>query len=103
MVNWWGVSRPWKPVVKFWFLTQNAEDVLLFSHQISSLKYNLTETHEQNSAIHNIVLSSQSISWDTIVYFLFMMEVPALGTSEDWPAARWGRGLGERSPENFEN
>ena len=39
------------------FSPQNAEDVLLFSHQISSMKHHLTETHEHNFEIHNIVLS----------------------------------------------
>ena len=61
MVNWWRVSRPWKLVLKFWFLTQNDENVLLYSHQPSSMKHHLTETHEQNFEIHNIVLSSQSV------------------------------------------
>ena len=49
-------------VVKFWFLTQNDEDVLLLSHQTSSMKHHLTETHKHNFEIHNIVLSSQSVS-----------------------------------------
>ena len=38
------------------------EDVLLFSQQNSSVKHHLMETHEHNLEIHNIVLSSQSIS-----------------------------------------
>ena len=41
------------------FLTQNDEDVLV---QTSSMKLHVTETHEHNFEIHNIVLSSQSIS-----------------------------------------
>ena len=51
------VLRPWKLVEKFWFFIQN--DVLLFSHQTSSMKQHLTETHE-HLEIFNIVLSSQS-------------------------------------------
>ena len=47
---------------QFWFFMQNNKDVLLFSHQTSSMKHHLTETHEQNFETHNIVLSSQSIS-----------------------------------------
>ena len=35
------------------------EDVLLFSHQTSSMKHHLTETHEHNFEIYDIVLSSQ--------------------------------------------
>ena len=62
MVNWWTVPRPWKLVEKFWFLTQNDEDILLISYETSSMKYQLTETPEHNFEIHNIVLSSQSIS-----------------------------------------
>ena len=58
MVFCWRVSRPWKMVVKFLFLTHNDEDILLFSHQTSSMKYHLTETHEHNFKIHNMVLSS---------------------------------------------
>ena len=46
--------------VKFWFLTQNDDDVLLFSHQTSSMKHQLTETREHNFEIHNMALSSQS-------------------------------------------
>ena len=38
--------------MKFWFLTQNVEHVLLCS-------FNLTETHEHNLKISNIVLSLQ--------------------------------------------
>ena len=60
MVTWWGNLRLWKPGMKFWFLNQNDEDVLLFSHQTSSMKHQLTETHEHNFEIHNIVLLSQS-------------------------------------------
>ena len=43
-----------KPVEKFWFLTQNDEDVLLFIviRQAQSMKHHLTETHEHNSE-HN--------------------------------------------------
>ena len=62
MLNWCRISTSWKLVVKFWFLTQKDEDVLLFSHQTSSMNHHLTETHEQNFEIHNIVFSSQSIS-----------------------------------------
>ena len=42
------------------FLTQNDEDVLLFSNHTSSMKHHLTERHEHNFEIQNIVLSSQS-------------------------------------------
>ena len=35
-------------VLKFRFFTQNNKDVLLFSHQTSSMKHHLTETHKQN-------------------------------------------------------
>ena len=42
---------------------KNDEDVLLFSHQTSWMNHHLTETHEHNCEIHNIVLSSQSISF----------------------------------------
>ena len=31
-------------------------------HQTSSMKHHLTETHEHNFEVHNIVLPSQSIS-----------------------------------------
>ena len=57
-----GVSRLGNLVVKFWFLTPNDEDVLLFSHQTSSMKHHLIETQEHHFEIQNIVLSSQSIS-----------------------------------------
>ena len=60
--NWWRVSRLWKLVVSFWFLIQNDEDVLLFSHHTSSMKHHLTETHEHNFEIHNSFLSLQNIS-----------------------------------------
>ena len=36
------------------------EDIVLFSHQTSSMKHHLTETHKHKSEIHNIVLSLQS-------------------------------------------
>ena len=41
MVNWWRIWRPWKVVVHFWFLTQNDEDIILFSHHTSSMKHRL--------------------------------------------------------------
>ena len=44
------------------FLTQTDSDVLLFSHQTSSMKHDLTVTHEHNFEIYNVMLSSQSIS-----------------------------------------
>ena len=47
MVNWWRVSRPWKLLWKFWILTKNDKDVFLFSHQKSSVKHHLTETHNK--------------------------------------------------------
>ena len=50
------VSRLWKLMVKFWFLTQNYENVLLFSHQTSSMKHHLREAHEHNFRIHNICI-----------------------------------------------
>ena len=37
------------------FLTQNDEDILFFSHQTSSMKHHLTETHRHNFEIPNIV------------------------------------------------
>ena len=43
------------------FSPKSDEDVLLFSHQTSSMKHHRTETHKYNFEIHNIVLSSQSI------------------------------------------
>ena len=49
-------------MMKFWFLTQNDDYVLLFSHQTSSMKHHLSETHERNFEVHKMVLSSQSIS-----------------------------------------
>ena len=49
-------------MVKLWVLTPNDEDVLLFTHQTSSVKHHLTETYGNNFEIHNIVLSSKSIS-----------------------------------------
>ena len=63
MVSWLGGGGfGLKLVVKFWFLTQNDENILLFSYQTSSMKHHLTETHEHHFEIHNIVLSSHSIS-----------------------------------------
>ena len=56
MIKWWRISKPWKTVVNFWFLTQNDEDVLLFSHQTSSMKHHLTETHEHNFEIYMLKL-----------------------------------------------
>ena len=44
--------------------------VLLFSYQTSSVKHHLTETHEHNFEIHNIVLSSQSISLTSSITLL---------------------------------
>ena len=38
------------------------EDLLFFSHQTSSIKHHVTETHEHTFEMHNIVLSSESIS-----------------------------------------
>ena len=38
------------------------KDVSLFSLQIRLIKHHLTETHRQNFEIHNILLSSQSVS-----------------------------------------
>ena len=49
--------------MKFWILTQNNIDVLLFSHQTRSLKHDFTEAHKHNFEIHNIVLFSQGIPW----------------------------------------
>ena len=42
-------------------LTQNAKDVFLFSHQTSSMKHHITETHGHDFKFHNIVLFSQRI------------------------------------------
>ena len=50
MVNGWRVSRLWNLVEKFWFLTQNDNDVLLFSH--TSWKKNTSQKHT------NIILKS---------------------------------------------
>ena len=35
----------------------------LISHHTSSMKHHFTETHEHNFEIHNIVLSSESVSF----------------------------------------
>ena len=53
--------------MKFLFLTQNDEDVLLFSHQTSSMKHHLTETHKHNLEIQNVMFYSQSISVNVFI------------------------------------
>ena len=59
--------------MKFWFLTQNDNNILLFSHQIFKLnefmKHHLPETHKVNFETHNIVLSSQTISYYKVKEF----------------------------------
>ena len=64
MVNWWRISRPWKLVVKFWFLTQN-EDILLFSHQTSSMKQHLMEAGNKKGIFRDF---GQSITF----WFLYI-------------------------------
>ena len=59
MVNWRRVPRPWNLVVKFWFLSQTEEDILIFGQQTSWMKHHLKE---QNFEIHKIVLSSHKLS-----------------------------------------
>ena len=44
----------------------NDEYVLHLSPHISSMKHHLTETHEHNFELHNIVLSSKEVENETI-------------------------------------
>ena len=77
----------------------NDEYVLLFSHQTSSM--HLTETHGHNSEIHNIVLSSESISltynkyklrsfyilyilYTSDVYLIFMYRITFISNHDGW-------------------
>ena len=68
-------------MVKFLFLTQIDEDVLLLSHT-SSMKHHLTETHEHNFEIHNIVLSSQSISL-TLIHIVSRTQMRAIKSNHN--------------------
>ena len=49
--------------MNFFFLTQKDEDVLfMVIRQAQCMKPHLTETHGHNFEVHNIALSSQSVS-----------------------------------------
>ena len=55
MVNWWGISSHWKPVVKFWFPTQNDEDVL-YSLGIRQAQWNSTLQKHTNGILKSTIL-----------------------------------------------
>ena len=91
MLNWCRIWRPWKLLVKFWFLTQNYKVVSLSSDHKT---YTTPQKH--------IMLSSQSISWKISIQhghrsihwslnpFIYPNELYNIHLSSDvWAMSEW--------------